>query len=357
MRDTDSKQHDYRPRFPCCFSWFVTLACGCRATGPASSVLSFRDGHCGRPELSEGSRRGPLGPEALKGKLRSFTALRLARATSRAGQKRRAGMTIKTSLSSRFLRWAFAPLSSANAVMIGITIILLGATLNPPIAKAGVIIEQRITVGAPGAPGPVRNRTLMLQGDKEKFQIREGISVVIDTNDRTATLLDEAHKMYRELPFRRVIGSSLDPNGPLYLALKTTDKTRELLGFKCRDYAGARYRGPLMAATTACFSTDAPSSEEFSHFLQSTVRHVGPSGASMSVPSGVPLIIEMTRGINRSFVPADVSKEEAERFRSRIAKIPPQVTRVEVTKIEAKQLSPEVFNIPTGYNRVGRALN
>ena len=241
--------------------------------------------------------------------------------------------------------------------MIGITIILLGATLNPPIAKAGMVIEQRITVGAPGAPGPVRNRTLMLQGDKEKFQVREGISVVIDANDRTVMLLDETHKTYHELPFARVIGSSLDPNSPLYLAFKTTDKTHELLGFKCRDYAGARYRGPLMAATTACFSTDAPSSAEFTHFVQSTVRRATQFGGSISLPSGVPLIIELTRGINHSFVPADVSKEEAERFRSRIAKIPPQITRVEVTKIESKQLSPEVFTIPTGYSRIGRAVN
>jgi hypothetical protein len=249
------------------------------------------------------------------------------------------------------------PLSATNAIVMGITVMLLGAAFNPPMVRAGVIIEERITAGTAGEPGSVRNRTLMLQDDKEKFQIRNGMSVVIDANDRTVTLFDESHKTFHELPFRRIVGSNLDPNGPLYLIFKTTDKTRELLGFKCRDYAGTRYRGPLMAATTACFSTDAPSSAEFSHFLQAAVRHVVQSGTSLSVPSGVPLIIQSTRGVNPSFFPADVPKEEAERFRSRIAKIPPEVTRVEVTKIESKPLSPDVFNIPTGYTRVGPEVN
>jgi len=112
-----------------------------------------------------------------------------------------------------------------------------------------------------------------------------------------------------------------------------------------------------MAATTACFSTDAPSSEEFSHFVQSIVRRIGQPSGSISIPTGVPLIIEATRGVNRSFVPADVPKEEAERFMSRIEKIPPQVTRIDVTKIESKKLSPDEFNIPTGYRRIGREVN
>ena len=138
------------------------------------------------------------------------------------------------------------------------------------------------------------------------------------------------------------------------MAFKSTDKTRELLGFKCRDYTGAIYSGPLMAATTACFSTDAAGSDEFTHFMQSMFRRSGKSGGAISFPAGVPLIIELTRGVNPSFVPADVPKEEAARFKSRIAKIPPQVTREEVTKITSEKLSPDAFNTPAGYVRVGR---
>lgn len=244
--------------------------------------------------------------------------------------------------------------------MIAITIILLIAILSPVMARAGVIIEQRITVGAPGAHRSVRTRTLMLQDDKEKFQVDDHVSVVIDASNRIVTLLDSGHKTFRELPFKIVIGSTLNPHHLLNVPFKSTDKTRELLGFRCRDYTGARYSGPLMAATTACFSTNAAGSDEFTHFMQLMLRRSGKSGGAISFPVGVPLIIESTRGVNPSFVPADVTdvtKEEAARFKSRIAKIPPQVTREEVTKITPEKLPPDSFNTPAGYVRVGREPN
>jgi len=241
--------------------------------------------------------------------------------------------------------------------MAGIIIILLIAMFNPGTAKAGVVIEQRISIGAPGAPGSVRTSTLMLQDDKEKFQVDDHVSVVIDATDRTVTVLDGTHKSVRELPFKRVKWTSFDPNRLLNVPFKSTDKTRELLGFTCRDYTGASYSGPLMAATTACFSTDAAGSDEFTHFMQLMLRRPGKSGGAVSLPMGVPLIIESTRGVNPSFAPPDVPKEEAARFKSRIAKIPPQVTREEVTKITHEKIPPDAFNTPAGYVRVGREPN
>jgi hypothetical protein len=194
----------------------------------------------------------------------------------------------------------------------------------------------------------------MLQDDKEKFQVAEDVSVVIDASKRIVTLLDSGHKTFRELPFKTVRGTSLDPDRPLYMSFKSTDKTRELLGFKCRDYTGARYSGPLMAATTACFSADAAGSDEFTHFMQSMFRRSGKSNWAISFPVGFPLIIESMRGVNPSFVPADVTKEEAARFKSRIAKIPPQVTREEVTKITSEKFPPDAFTTPAGYTRLGK---
>jgi hypothetical protein len=229
--------------------------------------------------------------------------------------------------------------------------------LNVGIAKAGVVIEQRITVGNPGTPGAVRNRTVILQDNKEKFQIDDHVSLVIDANDRTATMLDDRRKTFRELPLRVGMTVGKDPAAFLRMPLKDTHKTRALLGFKCHDYTGATYSGPLMAATTACFSTDAPGSDEFSHFVQSTFGRLGQAGGAISVPAGVPLIIESTRGVNPSFWPQDVPKEEALKFKDRISKIPPEITQVEVTKITSKKLLPDVFNVPAGYKLVGRALD
>jgi hypothetical protein len=247
-----------------------------------------------------------------------------------------------------------APLSTINRTIICIVMIVLITMLNPERATAGVVIEQRITISAPGEPGSVRNRRLMLQGDMEKFQINDQASVVIDATNRTATMLDYANKTFRELPSESVIGTTLDPNDLLYIAFKGTDQTRDRLGYKCRNYTGVTYDGPTFTATTACFSTNAAGSDDFSHFIQSIV---GRYGRAMSVPAGVPLIIESTRRGNLAFSPPGLSAKEAVRFKNIIAKIPPQVTRVEVTKITSEKLSPDVFKTPAGYARSGPGPN
>ena len=235
--------------------------------------------------------------------------------------------------------------------MMSIIIILLVTILNPAMAKAGVVIEQRITFNSPGEPGSVRKRTLMLQGDKERFQIDDRMSIVIDADSRTVAVLDDLNKSVRELPLKRVIGTTRDPNYLLYMAFKSTDKTRELLGFKCRDYTGTAYIGATIAVTTACFSTDAAGSDDFSHFMKSMVRDSGPPGRSISVPAGVPLIIESTLRVNPALASPDIPAQETVRFRNRISKMPPQVTRVVVTKITSEKLSPDKFSSPAGYTR------
>ena len=84
-------------------------------------------------------------------------------------------------------------LSTAHSSIVGVAIIVLIAAIDPGSAKAGVIIEQRISVGNGAAPSGVRSRTLMLQDDKEKFQIVNGMTVIIDANDRTVMLLDDKY--------------------------------------------------------------------------------------------------------------------------------------------------------------------
>ncbi|MBV8357408.1 MAG: hypothetical protein JO189_05660 [Deltaproteobacteria bacterium] len=242
------------------------------------------------------------------------------------------------------------PLSTVNRTMICVIVVVLVTMLNPGRATAGIVVEQRITISAPGEPSLVRNLTLMLQGDKEKFQSNDRASIVIDATKRMATMLDNVNKTFRESPSGSVIGTILDPNHLLYTAFKSTDQTRERLGYKCRDYTGVTYDGPTFTATTTCFSTDTAGSDDFSHFIRLII---GRYGRAISVPAGVPLIIESTRKGNPAFSPPDISAKEAVRFKNIIAKIPPQVTRVEVTKITSEKLSPDVFNIPAGYSRSG----
>ena len=244
------------------------------------------------------------------------------------------------------------PSNAAGHMIIGATIIMLITLLGPRLARAGVVIEQKISVGSSAAPGSVKTRTVMLQDDKEKFQIANGLTVIIDANDRTAMLLDDKSKIFTQLPLRRVIGTNLDPNRDLYLAFKSSNRNRELLGFKCQDYAAEKHNGPLLWATTACFSTKATGADDFQHFITALVSHSGRlEGAS--IPAGLPLAVESKRGVDTSFVPPDVSKQEAQRFQRQISHIPTQITRVDVTRITSAKLSSDTFNAPPGYTRRG----
>jgi hypothetical protein len=236
--------------------------------------------------------------------------------------------------------------------MISIIFILLTFVLVPVTTNAGVVINQRTTFIASSSPGKTRNQTIMLQGDQEKFQIDDQRSVLFDTGKQTATMLDKASKTARELPLTKAIGApTWDPNHLLYVDFKSTDRTRELLGFKCREYNGAVYKGAFTAVVNSCFSTDAAGAGDFSQFMKSIVSDLGSRARAISIPPGVPLMVEATFRINPSFAPPGLSADEAFRLKDKLAKMPPRVTRVEVTKITPEKLSPEEFDIPAGYTR------
>jgi len=247
--------------------------------------------------------------------------------------------------------------STVGPGIIGVMIVLVTSLMNPRWANGGVVIEQKVTTGAAGKPGRTINRTIMVQGDKEKFVVNDHVSIMIDAKAETVTLLDSQQKIFRELPFKKVMGTLFDPNHLLYLPFKSTDKTRRVLGFKCQDYTGAKYSGPLMTSVTACFSSDAPGLEDFSHFMKTELQRLGHRAHGVSVPAGVPLIIESSHGANPSFTMRDLPEKELLAFKSRIAKIPPQLTSEEVTKITSEKLTPDVFSTPAGYTRHGPALD
>ena len=238
--------------------------------------------------------------------------------------------------------------------MICIIIVLFFAIFPPGMAAAGVIIQQKITMGHPGKPGSVTHRELIFQDDKEKFSINDHVSAVFDARNRTAILLDSAHKMFRELPTTAAPALMLDPNHLLYATFKSTGKTHTILGYRCRDYSATSYGNPLIIATIACFSTQPAGAREFHHFVQAVLKS-GPHQTTNSLPPGMPLMIESIGTVNLAIVPPDVSPQEAARFKNRIAKIPPQVTHVEVTKITSKKLPPQEFGVPPGYTRQGPA--
>ena len=102
------------------------------------------------------------------------------------------------------------------------------------------------------------------------------------------------------------------------------------------------------------FSTDAVASNDFSYFMKSVLKRLGRRAQGVSVPDGLPLFIESIHSTNPSYaLPPCVSEKDAAQFKSRIAKLPPEITQVEVTNISSQNLSPEAFTIPSDYTRRG----
>jgi hypothetical protein len=221
------------------------------------------------------------------------------------------------------------------------------------IASAGIVVDRTVTAASAAPPSRETHEKVIVQDDKELFQINDQQSVVIDADAASVTAIDRGRKIFRELPFRKVMGTTFDPNRFLYLPFKSTGKFRRILGLKCQDYVGEKIRGPLITSVTACFSSDAPGSEEFSHFMKAVVQRLGRRAEGVAVPEGFPLVVEVTHAINPSFTLAGVPPKELLRFRQRIARIPPQVTREEVTKLSSKKLAPDLFRVPLGYKRIG----
>jgi hypothetical protein len=225
--------------------------------------------------------------------------------------------------------------------------------LSPRIATSGIIIEQKTTIRSAGAPGEVANRTLILQGDQEKFLFDDRISVVLNADNQTATILDRTARTFHALPLGKILGTMADPNRLLYVTFRSTDETRELLGSKCQDYTNMRYHGATLVVTNACFSTQATGSDDFSRFIKSMVRNLRLPERWVSIPAGLPLEIESTRKGNLAYHFPDLSVEQEAHIRSTIAHIPTDLTQVVVTRITSEKLAPDVFNTPVGYTRIG----
>src|ERR1700690_502220 len=111
-------------------------------------------------------------------------------------------------------------------------------------AAAGVVVTETETMvsGHPGGqPQQPRQRTVMIEGNKEKMIIDGGRSIITDLDKGTMQILDPAQKSYFETPFppRGMMGQAI--GGPSMHASEftKTGKTRTIAGYKCEDYNGA----------------------------------------------------------------------------------------------------------------------
>jgi hypothetical protein len=188
-----------------------------------------------------------------------------------------------------------------------------------------------------------------VQGSTEKLQLNQHFSVIFRADKQTATVIDDKTRTFQQLPLKRVVATIQDPNYPLYLVFKGTGRTRKILGFRCRDYEGSGTRGSFLLTATACFSTEAPGSDDFGHLMKSMIRVWGKEGERLSFPAGVPLAIEWSVRVSPNFGPPDLSPQEAMRFKSAILKLQPQSTQMLVTRISSRKVAREALEPPASY--------
>jgi Domain of unknown function (DUF4412) len=225
-------------------------------------------------------------------------------------------------------------------------------------AAAGVVITQTRHITG-GAPIPDEQQTIMVQGNKQAT-VETRHTIIMDLDKNKVYVIDPAKKSYIEVPFPppgmmsammlRGLKSAMD--------LKKTGTTREIAGYKCADYEGGgqMMMGPF--TVKECFSADAPGAKEFMAFQNKMIAKF--KGAGMPVPAGelpngLPLAINAEMKRNTPPAKEKTSGEKASGEAAKSAKAPAapssMTNDILVSKIEAKKLAKDVFDVPAGYTK------
>ncbi len=216
-------------------------------------------------------------------------------------------------------------------------------------AFAGVVItETESTVS--GAPPKSNERTLMIQGNKEKM-ITPQYQVITDLDKGVMSMVNPADKSYTEMPFpgpmAHAMGAGVRP-----AEFKKTGKSRTVAGHKCNDYEG---QGKFMMGdfdVISCISTSAPGAKEFTGFEKTMQDKLKGTQMAMpsNIPDGVPLAQETTTKVGNINIP-NMPPDAAAKLKEQYANRPPVVTKTEVTKIVEQKLPDDTFTVPSGYTK------
>lgn len=230
-------------------------------------------------------------------------------------------------------------------------------SLGISIGWAGVVITETETMvsGQPGGqPQPPRQRTVMIEGNKQKMIMDGGRWMITDLDKGTMQIVDPAQKRYLETPFppRGMMGQQF--GGPLSHASEftKTGKTRTVAGYQCEDYNGAGKFAMGEFTVVSCVSTKAPGAAEYAKFQKAMLGKL--KGTQLAVPAnmpdGIPLAQDTTAKLSTMSIP-NLPPQAAEQLKKQLANRPPIVTKTEVTKVEEQKIAASEFEIPAGYTR------
>jgi hypothetical protein len=219
-------------------------------------------------------------------------------------------------------------------------------------ALAGVIVEEQETINRGGGAPPVtRERTIMIEGDKQKI-VSEHDTMVTDLDKGVMLLITPARKTYREMPFPPS-GMTAPSAGMANIKFSKSGGSQTIVGYKCDNYTGVSHMMGTHSDIVECFSKSAPGANDFEAFQKAMVGKLKGTGAAAmveDVPNGVPLTSQSTTSMKGLTIPG-MAPDQAQKLAQMMANRPPIVTRTTVTKITTKSLPDADFVPPAGYTR------
>jgi hypothetical protein len=213
---------------------------------------------------------------------------------------------------------------------------------------AGVVVNEQQVIDSGDGHTTTQNVILMIQGNKQKTQIGDN-TMVLDLDKGTRTIMSSAQHAYIQMPFppNRAPIANMNP-----MAFKKTGTTDKVVGYSCEEYTGSATMGGNQSSLKACFSTVAPGASEFTAFNKKMADKVKGTPLAMmaGMPAGVPMRLDTTTKITHVSMPGMTSDQMA-KVNDMLAKRPPTVTHMTVTKIAVKDLPSDTFSVPSGYTR------
>lgn len=218
---------------------------------------------------------------------------------------------------------------------------------------AGVVVTEQEVIDQGNGQPVTRNRTVMIQGNKQKM-VTDRAQVVTDLDNGKMYLMNPEKKQYVEMPF--------PPQGPMAQMMaqrmstlsfkKTGGGSKTISGYSCEQYSGAGSMMGNQYSVNGCFSTKAPGAHDFDAFQKTMAAKVKGTPMAMQgeVPDGVPLQLDSTTKITNFSMPG-MSPEQSAKLKAMLANRPPVVSKTTVMQIASKDLPADTFTVPAGFTR------
>jgi hypothetical protein len=218
---------------------------------------------------------------------------------------------------------------------------------------AGVVVTEQEVIDQGNGQPVTRNRTVMIQGNKQKM-VTDRAQVVTDLDNGKMYLLNPEKKQYVEMPF--------PPQGPMAQMMaqrmstlsfkKSGGASKTISGYSCEQYSGAGSMMGNQYSVAGCFSTKAPGARDFDAFQKTMAAKVKGTPMAMQgdVPDGVPMQLDSTTKITNFAMPG-MSPEQSAKLKAMLANRPPVVSKTTVMQIASKDLPADTFAVPAGFTK------